>query len=195
MITASHNPESDNGVKLVDPAGEMLESTWEDIATELANVEDHSLISSIKKIIKEERIDFNKSANVIIGRDTRKSGISLLKAAIAGIEVLQGNLKDYGVITTPQLHYLVFCANMKNHKPTILDYYIQFSNAFKFVRGTQNKKNKYIAELQVDAANGVGAIALQNFQQYLEGTLKMNIFNAGDEELNFKVIHRVNQYH
>ena len=33
MITASHNPEGDNGVKLVDPAGEMLEFSWESLAT------------------------------------------------------------------------------------------------------------------------------------------------------------------
>ena len=39
MITASHNPEEDNGVKLVDPMGEMLESSWESIATKLANIE------------------------------------------------------------------------------------------------------------------------------------------------------------
>ena len=38
MITASHNPEPDNGVKLVDPLGEMLEPAWELIATELVNV-------------------------------------------------------------------------------------------------------------------------------------------------------------
>jgi len=39
MITASHNPEEDNGVKLVDPKGEMLEHAWEEIATKLANAE------------------------------------------------------------------------------------------------------------------------------------------------------------
>ena len=38
MITASHNPEEDNGVKLVDPAGEMLEAAWEKHAAHLANV-------------------------------------------------------------------------------------------------------------------------------------------------------------
>lgn len=29
MITASHNPVQDNGVKLVDPGGEMLALSWE----------------------------------------------------------------------------------------------------------------------------------------------------------------------
>ena len=38
MITASHNPVCDNGVKLVDPMGEMLNVSWEKHATELANL-------------------------------------------------------------------------------------------------------------------------------------------------------------
>ena len=38
MITASHNLEPDNGVKLIDPDGEMLEGSWEEIVTRLANV-------------------------------------------------------------------------------------------------------------------------------------------------------------
>lgn len=37
MITASHNPEEDNGVKLIDPEGEMLHESWEPYATWLAN--------------------------------------------------------------------------------------------------------------------------------------------------------------
>jgi phosphoacetylglucosamine mutase len=39
MITASHNPEEDNGLKLVDPSGEMLASEWEEVAEKIANVE------------------------------------------------------------------------------------------------------------------------------------------------------------
>ena len=29
VVTASHNPAEDNGVKLVDPSGYMLQQSWE----------------------------------------------------------------------------------------------------------------------------------------------------------------------
>jgi phosphoacetylglucosamine mutase len=48
MITASHNPECDNGVKLVDPAGEMLELAWEELATKLANLPDADLVHTLE---------------------------------------------------------------------------------------------------------------------------------------------------
>lgn len=37
MVTASHNPEEDNGVKLIDTMGEMMSISWEKYATEVAN--------------------------------------------------------------------------------------------------------------------------------------------------------------
>jgi len=71
MLTASHNPVQDNGVKLVDPLGEMLEMTWEGYATRLANAEDNNLPGVIAEITKEAAIDMANEACVFIGMDTR----------------------------------------------------------------------------------------------------------------------------
>jgi len=37
MVTASHNAEPDNGIKMVDPDGGMLDQAWEVYAVSLAN--------------------------------------------------------------------------------------------------------------------------------------------------------------
>lgn len=71
MITASHNPEPDNGVKLVDPHGEMLEQSWEAWATKFANVGDDQLESIIAEIIEEYNIPMTERVHIYIGKDTR----------------------------------------------------------------------------------------------------------------------------
>lgn len=188
MITASHNVESDNGVKLVDPNGEMLESSWEKIADDLANANDSDVKTIIEHIINEQNIDMSVNATVVVGRDTRRSSPALLDAALAGIRALNGTAKCFGIITTPQLHYFVVCINTNGSygEPTLEGYYTKFSNAFKYMREYKNSSNndKYIAELHLDAANGVGAIAIREYQKYIGSALKINVYNDGNGTLN-----------
>lgn len=186
MITASHNPESDNGIKLVDPAGEMLEASWETIATNLANVQDNNLVSMLIHISKDENIDLSVPATVITGRDTRNSSPPLLSAALAGIRALNGTVTDLGLVTTPQLHYVVACTNTNGAygNPTLQGYYSKLSTVFKSIRGAEKNRTKYTNVLQLDAANGVGAIAVKEFQRHLADTLDIKLLNDGGAELN-----------
>jgi len=72
MITASHNPQNDNGVKLIDPHGEMLDSSWERLATELANASNNQdLCTVLINIAKVYNINSACTPRVFIGRDTR----------------------------------------------------------------------------------------------------------------------------
>lgn len=187
MITASHNLEPDNGIKLIDPAGEMLEASWETIATNLANVQDSDLISMLTSIATKENIDLSEPAIVIIGRDTRKSSSALLNAALAGIRVLNGDITDLGLVTTPQLHYVIVCTNTNGAygDPSLQGYYLKLATVFKSIIGAEKNNKKYTNVLQLDAANGVGAIAVKEFQRYLGGALDINLFNDGSGGLNY----------
>ena len=95
MITASHNPVQDNGVKLIDPLGEMLEADWEKYATELANTDDveQCLRGLVEKVKTKE---WNAVGNVAIAKDTRPSGEDLAKAVIDGVEAFGGKFNDLG---------------------------------------------------------------------------------------------------
>ncbi|VVC98671.1 unnamed protein product [Leptidea sinapis] len=97
MITASHNLEPDNGVKLIDPDGEMLEQSWEEIATRLANVSDNDLESTTGEIIKEVNADMSLKASVFIGMDTRYTSPRLAAAAVHGVIALKGTPKEFGI--------------------------------------------------------------------------------------------------
>ena len=72
MITASHNPGPDNGIKLVDPKGEMLEAAWESVATKLANCKDEDIPTELDQIVEQFNIP-DIDSQVVVGRDTRVS--------------------------------------------------------------------------------------------------------------------------
>jgi phosphoacetylglucosamine mutase len=97
MITASHNPAYDNGVKLIDPMGEMLDADWEKYATELANSDEvEECLKGLTERVKSRSPEWNDVGNVVVARDTRPSGKDLAQAALDGAGAFGGKFNDLG---------------------------------------------------------------------------------------------------
>ncbi|EIW86764.1 Phosphoacetylglucosamine mutase [Coniophora puteana RWD-64-598 SS2] len=180
MVTASHNPEPDNGVKLVDPRGEMLESAWEIHATNLANAATtDDFVAALEDFVKLAKIDLSKPARVVFARDTRPSGPALVASLKDGLQAIGAETRDGGITTTPVLHYLVRTMNTKGTSASYGDdseegYITKISTAFKnLVAG-----KAALAPLTIDCANGVGAKTGQQFQDALKDTLPIVLENT-----------------
>lgn len=186
MITASHNPEQDNGVKLIDPMGEMLEQRWEKLATELVNVSDADLEAQVAKLSEDEKIDNNDHAKVYVGMDTRYHSPQLAKAVLNGIAAMKGNVRDFGIVTTPMLHYFVTCSNtnMAYGLPTEEGYMTKLIKAFKNIRGDTFERGNYTNKLYYDGANGVGSLKMLGFIKKFDGYLDVKVFNSNGK-INF----------
>lgn len=181
MVTASHNPEEDNGVKLIDPMGEMVTPDWEGYATQLANAEQDALCTVLKDIIEKESINMSEKASVFIGRDTRPSSESLAQAVLDGVSCLGGESKDYGLVTTPQLHYMVRCRNTHGcyGTNTLQGYYQKLSHAFiELTKNAQNHTDDQ-KRLLLDGANGIGALKVREMETFLQSALQVALFNDG----------------
>jgi phosphoacetylglucosamine mutase len=167
MITASHNPPQDNGVKIVDPMGDMLPQSWEPLATNLANCSNFNDFEIILKPLWEKYYK-NKPAKIIIARDTRESGPNLLNICIELFNSLSNEnfveFINFNELTTPELHYLTRCFNDSLFGgKSELDYFNKLSNSFLEILKLNNISIDSIINLIVDSANGVGAIKLKSF--------------------------------
>jgi phosphoacetylglucosamine mutase len=185
MITASHNKVSDNGIKVSDPSGFMLSQEWEPFADQIANASSpEELVSLIRKFMEKEEIaigENNKGAEVWLGRDTRPSGESLLRAGEIGVGSILGSVAiDIGILTTPQLHWMVRAKN-KGLKATENDYFENLSTSFRclidLIPSSGNDKLE-ISKLLVDGANGVGGQKIEKLRGSLSN-LDVEIRNTG----------------
>ncbi|KAH9620734.1 hypothetical protein KSS87_007678 [Heliosperma pusillum] len=199
MITASHNRVSDNGVKIADPNGGMLSQFWEPFADSIANASDpHQLVlvlslmllildfGLIDDFVRKEEISFNgnRVAEVLLGRDTRPSGESLLDAAKEGIRSIIGSVShDMGLVTTPQLHWMVRARNM-GLKSTEHDYFQQLSQSYRCLLDLipdGNKTDRLNDKVLVDGANGIGGDKLEIFSEICDDLL-VEVRNASKGE-------------
>ncbi|NWI99318.1 AGM1 mutase, partial [Crypturellus undulatus] len=186
MVTASHNPEEDNGVKLIDPHGEMLHPLWEEYATQLANAEEQELQKVMTEICQKEAVDLHRDALVFVGRDTRPSSMKLSQAVVDGISVLGGQYRDYGLVTTPQLHYMVCCHNTQEQygKATVEGYYEKLSKAFieLIKKANSSSSGDSPRHLKIDCANGIGALKLMEMERYFPQEVLIHLYNDGTSE-------------
>ncbi|XP_010142619.1 PREDICTED: phosphoacetylglucosamine mutase [Buceros rhinoceros silvestris] len=184
MVTASHNPEEDNGIKLVDPLGEMLHPAWEEYATQLANAEEQELQKIITEICQKAAVNQDKDASVVIGRDTRPSSEKLSQSVIDGISILGGQYHDYGLVTTPQLHYMVCCRNTQGQygKATLEGYYEKLSKAFTELIKQSPSSGESQRHLKIDCANGIGALKLSEMEPCFPKEMLIQLYNDGTKE-------------
>ena len=165
----------------------MLEQSWEGYATVLANTPSEELGKAYENLVNEELVDelrqiHDRPAKVIFGRDTRPSGMALVKALKAALDALKVEYTDYGILTTPQLHYIVRCINTKGTpyefgEPSEKGYYEKMANAFKILTHGRSIQGP----VTVDCANGVGGPKLREMIKYLptaaEGGIDIKVVN------------------
>ena len=74
----------------------------------------------------------NSQASVVVAHDTRPSCAPLLDAFKAGVNLLNASLINYGVMSTPQLHYMVRCVNTNGSygEPSEQGYFRKLTRAF-----------------------------------------------------------------
>jgi len=183
MVTASHNDSPDNGLKLIDPSGEMMETSQESRATDLANTDESELCEKLQQLIISQSLNLTKNPpRIFVGRDTRLSSPALSKLVIDGAKSLGGEVVDFGLLTTPMLHFAV---NKANLGITDYDYFQILSQSFMQALQLKYNKNdtKSISSiklplLNVDCANGVGTISMKKFQPLLSNILSFNLINT-----------------
>lgn len=170
-ITASHNPEDYNGIKFIDFNGNMLDEVWETYSDDLVNCEDNEFNTIINKIFRANGYysSMNDSirGKVIIGRDTRESGVELFNNIKEVLEGFKCTVYSYDEVSCPQMHFLVRKSNEKGTMVNKNDYIEHLTTQYN------NLKDRNI--MGIDTSNGVGKLLIDEFNNMVSS--KFEILN------------------
>ena len=203
VVTASHNPGRDNGVKLVEPDGGTLPMALERAAEALANAGDDDAAAQIEALREaaravaaaettptptEEEESPKTTPRVLVARDTRESGRALADETLAGVRAMGVEAVDCGIATTPQLHYYVLATN-SGAPDSEHDYYARLAAGYAAL--TEEDEDGDVEDnvenvdasppLVIDCADGVGAQKLKLLGDAVEPYgLTFDLRNRGD---------------
>ena len=165
MVTASHNSKEDNGVKMVEPDGSMLDPSWEKLADEAVNAKStNDLKRILEKIPKSESL--SSSGYVFVANDTRGSSDRLVRCLMRGCAAVNATVENYGLLTTPVLHHLVRHTNGFGHCVTMASvegYARMLKEGISEMMGSDSVVSNHPSRgrLIVDAAGGVGSVVMR----------------------------------
>eukprot|EP00796_Vickermania_ingenoplastis_P010131 gene10131-7090_t len=178
MITASHNPHEDNGFKIIDYNGGMLDSSWEHWCTQAVNsVSGEHFVKVVQQCCHTElRLEVDQlvyeGLHVIIGTDTRATGRTIADAATDILHHLNISSTLFEHVSTPQLHDIIVQRNTTGSRDVSPDAFekkllLNFDQMMRVCTGPKKHDEKKV-HLVIDASNGVGALVLQRMLKLSE---------------------------
>uniref|UniRef100_A0A915E978 Phosphoacetylglucosamine mutase n=1 Tax=Ditylenchus dipsaci TaxID=166011 RepID=A0A915E978_9BILA len=188
MITASHNPPEDNGVKVIDWTGSMLPVECEPELDQLVNVEDFGQFVHLScGLLPENNLVLDRrdeDVQVIIGTDTRASSPMLLLSAIKGCDLAKCSYQVFENHTTPQLHFIVRACNDNSFADPgayVTRFRDAVENFLKLVPLAAAERRRYSPTVYVDCANGVGGLWLNQYLPEMSTVLTAQLSSPNNQ--------------
>ncbi|KAK1444121.1 phosphoacetylglucosamine mutase [Babesia gibsoni] len=179
VITASHNPAQDNGIKLLEMDGNILVAEWEKECTALVNFRGPLTVAVCQLLHKYGIGPLRRNRapyKIFIGHDTRSSSEHLTQLFIEGAKAMADAMKlegtacvNVGRVTTPTVGFLL---NQSMFDATDDQPYIEalkeaFFNSLDLLEQlghfTPVKKTDPKLPLFYDCAYGVGGCVMFKF--------------------------------
>lgn len=248
VITASHNPVQDNGIKLVAPNGNIIDERLErvldhavklqktkeiikyledalntsfindlvsqndELADDDLNEKPQSKIARLKSNCVEDRntivainSENSPTSQIAVGRDNRPSGERLCKIFVDGAFCYNKSTinYDFGLVTTPEMHFSTQLVNKLLSEKTHFDAEIlheayanslvtSFARVLDCINNTNDDYSltrKMTTTIFLDTANGVGAHMAHRINNKLKTRTpyyELVVINGGEDELNYK---------